>query len=204
MPPALPGFYYDAEKNKYFKIQPNHAAAHGSTGKYSKAAVKKDAEEQREQKRRKLFEEQERQTRIKRSRVLESPLGGGWGITRELGVAKLERGTVMRAWAQGLQRREVSNFRHQDAGSGPLVFDTDTGILTHAEVLRGSGGSALFSVFVYSSFFDSRGGDADDVYFRRHVVRPAYDSGRGSWVQLGPMSGGHIFDSQVSIYEMRW
>lgn len=39
--------------------------------------------------------------------------------------------------------------------------------------------------------------------FRRHVVRPAcFDSGRGGWVQLGLMSGGHVFDSQVSGKEM--
>ena len=204
MPPALPGFYYDAEKDKYFKIQPNHVAAHGSASKYSKAAVKEEAEEQREQKRRKLFEQKERTTRIKRSRVLESPLVGGWGLTRELGVAKLERATIMmRAWAQGLQRKEVSNFLHQDGGSGTFVFDTDMEVLTHAEVLRGTGGSALLSMFVGSSLRCS-GRDADDGYFRGHSVPPAHDSGRGSWVPLGPVSGGHVFDSQVRVYEMRW
>lgn len=30
---------------------------------------------------------------------------------------------------------------------------------------------------------------------------PACDSGRESWVEPGAMSGGHIFDSQVSFHE---
>ena len=155
MPPVLPGFYYDAEKKKYFKIQANHVAALGSASKYSKAAVKKEAEEQREQKRRKLFEQRERKTRVKRSRVLESPLGGVWGITRELGVTKFESSTIMTAWAQGLQRKEVSNFRHRDGTSGIFVFDTDVGVLTYAETLGGHGGNASLSMFVYNSIATS-------------------------------------------------
>lgn len=148
MPPALPGFYYDAEKKRYFKIQPNHVAAHGSASKYSKAALEKEAEEQREQKRRKLFEQRETKMKVKRSKVLESPLGGGWGVTRELGVMELDRSTIMRAWAQGLHRMEVSNFRRPDGGSGTFVYDTAMGVLTHAEALRGNGADALFIVFV--------------------------------------------------------
>ena len=151
MPAALQGFYYDAEKKKYFKIQPNHVGAHGSAGKYSKSAVKKEAEEQREQKRRKLFEHRERMTRVKRSKVLESPLGGGWGVTRELGVRKCESSTILRAWAQGLQRKKVSDFRRPDGGSGAFVFDTATGVLTHAEVVDGNGANAPYIVFVYIS-----------------------------------------------------
>lgn len=152
MPPALPGFYYDAERKKYFKIQPNHVAAHGSASKYSNATVKKEVEEQREQKRRKLFEQREMKMKIKRSKVLESPLGGAWGVIRELGVAKPESSTIMTAWAQGLQSKEVSDFRRQDGDSGTFVFDTAMGILTHAETLGEHGGNAVFSMFVYISF----------------------------------------------------
>ncbi len=171
MPPALPGFYYDAEKKKYFKIQPNHVAAHGSASKYTKAAVTNEAEEQRERKRRKVFEEKESKTRIRRSRVLESPLSGGWGITRELGIGRSASGAavmmmMMRVWAQGLRGEEVASFRrHGDGGSGVFVLDADVGILTYAETLGGRGGSALFSVFVGSIFlpgFEFAGRDADD------------------------------------------
>ena len=158
MPPTLPGFYYDTEKKKYFKIQPNHTATPGSASKYTKAAVKKGAEEQRQQKRRRVFEQRERQMRAKRSRVLESPLSGRWGVTRELGLTRLGISAMTRAWAQGLQRKEVSHFRHQDGGAGAFVFDMSTGVLTHAEVLRGNGANASFYVFVYILTTTSGGG----------------------------------------------
>lgn len=38
MAPQLPGFYFDEEKKKYFKIQPNHIAP--SNAKYSSSNVK--------------------------------------------------------------------------------------------------------------------------------------------------------------------
>ena len=152
MPPALPGFHYDAEKKKYFKIQPNHIAAHASARKYSQAALKKEAEEQREQNRRKLFEQKERKMKLRRSTVLASPLGGGCGVTRELGIAKSDDGTiVMRAWAQGLRRKEVLGYRCPDGGgSGAFVFDTATpGVLTYAEACRRGGAPPSFAVFVH-------------------------------------------------------
>lgn len=154
MPPALPGFHYDAEKKKYFKIQPNHVAAHGSAArKYSKATLKKEAEERHESKRRKFFEQRQSEMRLRQSKVLESPLGGGWGLKRELGVVTTfseSSTTMMRAWAQGLRRENVSRFRggDGDGGSGTFVLDSATGVLTHAEVLRGSGAGASFSVCV--------------------------------------------------------
>ena len=151
MPPALPGFHYDAEKKKYFKIQPNHVAAHGSARKYSKASLQKEAEERREQKRRKLFEQREKTTRLRRSRVLQSPLGGGWGLMRELGVVAEPEGTgmVMRAWAQGLAGTKVAGFEcATDGASGAFVFDSATGVLTYAEATFESGGDLWGTVFV--------------------------------------------------------
>ena len=41
-PRDIPGFYYDVEKKKYFKMQPNHIAPQGS--KYSKESVQREAE----------------------------------------------------------------------------------------------------------------------------------------------------------------
>lgn len=198
MPPALPGFYYDAEKTKYFKIQPNHVAAHGSARKYSKAAVKKDAEERREQKRRKLFEQRERKMRIQRSKVLESPLSGGWGVTREVGATRLECDTLVRAWAQGLQRKDVLNYRRPDDASGAFVFDTATGVLTYAETLGGNGFDARFFTFVVCPFCGMLGRGADGGSLRSLVVPPACDLEMVGWRELGAMSGGHVFGSQVS------
>ena len=152
MPPALPGFHYDAEKKKYFKIQANHVAAQGSARKYSKAALQKAAEEQREQKRRKLFEQAEKKTRLQRSRVLQSPLGGGWGVLRELGLVAKPDGTdmVTRAWAQGLAGKQVASFESSpDGASGTFVLDSATGVLTYAEAVCEGGGSLWCTVFVY-------------------------------------------------------
>ena len=143
MPPALPGFYYDTEKQKYFRIQPNHLAANGSAIKYSKAALEKEAKDQCEQKRRRVQQQKERQTRLQRSRVLESPLGGAWSLMRELGVRTSESGFVWRAWAQGLQRSNVLKFPPRDGGGGIFVFDEATGVLTHSEAGEGNGFSWL-------------------------------------------------------------
>ena len=164
MPPALPGFHYDAEKKKYFKIQPNHVAAHGSALKYSKAALQKDAEEHREQKRRKLFEQREKKTRLQRSKVLQSPLGGGWGVMRELGVVTKPDGTdmmMMRVWAQGLRGHKVVSFECGPGGgaSGAFVFDSATGVLTFAEAIYESGWGPWCTVFVL--FCLIKGGEGD-------------------------------------------
>ena len=150
MAPVIPGFYYDHEKRRYFKVQPNHVATHGSASKYSKAAVKREAEEQREQKRRKVLEQKKREMTIKRSNVLDDPLAGGWGVTRELGPNDTESTTtMMRAWAQGLESRKVSGFRHHDpGGSGTFVFDKAMGVLTYAEMLGGDEPDARFLSFV--------------------------------------------------------
>lgn len=158
MPPALPGFHYDAEKKKYFKIQPNHVAAHASARKYTMAALQQEAEEQREQKRRKLFEQREKATRLRRSKVLQSPLGGGWGLMRELGVVAKPDGTdtmMMRAWAQGLRGHKVVSFQcagDGGAASGAFVFDSATGVLTFAEAVCEGGGNVWCTVFVCTFF----------------------------------------------------
>ena len=149
MPPALPGFHYDAEKKKYFKIQSNHVAAHGSACKYSKAALEKEAEEQREQKRRRLFEQKKKKMRMQRSKVLESPLGGGWGVMRELGVTKVDSAIVARAWVHGLQRKKVSGFQYFDGDNGTFVFDSATGVLTYADAICENGSRIFCRVFVY-------------------------------------------------------
>ena len=116
--------------------------------------MKKEAEERRERKRSELFDQREGEVRIKRSKVLESPLAGAWGVTRELGVRKPEGSAVVRAWALGLRRTQVATFRHRHGGggSGAFVFDTALGVLTHAETLGGDdGASGSVSVFVHIS-----------------------------------------------------
>ena len=216
MPPAaLPGFHYDASKKKYFKIQPNHVAAHGpSASKYTKAAVKQEAEKQREWKRRKLFKQREgKMVRMQRSKVLESPLGGACGLMRELGLTttRFESGNVVgvRAWAQGLRRKgEVLKYRGgRDGGGagslGPFVVDAAAGVLTFAETRGGDVDARVFTWVDSFPFF------ALSVLamlmvvvgiLRRHVVPPpTCDEGRGGWGELGAMLGSHFFSSQVCL-----
>ena len=44
MPPDIPGFWYDEERGKYFKIFPNNVAPKGA--KYSKEGVEKEKKAQ--------------------------------------------------------------------------------------------------------------------------------------------------------------
>lgn len=76
----LPGFYYDASKGKYFKIQANHAAP--AEAKYAKSNVDR---EKREAKKRKLEERHDqivRKQTVPAARLLKSPLLGGSGVRR--------------------------------------------------------------------------------------------------------------------------
>lgn len=73
----IPGYYYDEQAKKYFKIQANHLVPDGA--KYSKGNVKL---ERRSNKKRKVEEgrvlRREAQT-ITRARVLRSAVIGGIG-----------------------------------------------------------------------------------------------------------------------------
>ncbi len=65
---------------------------------------------------------------------------------RELGGTRVRgSGMVVRAWAMGLRREEVTSWRDVDGagGGGMFVFDGATGVLTFAEALGGNGASSL-------------------------------------------------------------
>ncbi|KAM0711209.1 hypothetical protein Q7P35_001948 [Cladosporium inversicolor] len=103
---SIPGYYYDEEKKKYFKITANHGLETGqkytkSNVRYEKQVAKKRKIEQRNQKKRQA------QT-IKRSRLLSIPEYAGVGLHRETGVRSL---TVDRAHAD---EAFVSQLRYED------------------------------------------------------------------------------------------
>jgi hypothetical protein len=79
----IPGYYWDEEKKKYFKITADHAVE--SRQKYTKSNVR---HEKQVAKRRKL-EQRDQETRqaqtIKRSRLLSIPEYAGVGLHREIG-----------------------------------------------------------------------------------------------------------------------
>ncbi|KAF2156002.1 hypothetical protein K461DRAFT_290967 [Myriangium duriaei CBS 260.36] len=80
----IPGFYFDTEKKKYFRIQPNHIAPG------AKHSVQNVRRERRETKRRKISERRTQNLErdcIKRPPVLRNPLTAA-GLLRECGYSQ--------------------------------------------------------------------------------------------------------------------
>jgi hypothetical protein len=103
----IPGFYFDEEKQKYFKIQANHLLP--EFAKYSKGKVER---EERLAKRRKL-ENQHGQTRpVKRHPLLLNAAISGSGLHRELGNISLSETLESRALAtvSGWKRKRNTLF----------------------------------------------------------------------------------------------
>lgn len=79
----IPGFYYDEEKKKYFKITANHAAP--VNARYSMANVKREQREKRDLKKRKKEEQLVRTQTVHRAAVLQNPLLSA-ALKREIGL----------------------------------------------------------------------------------------------------------------------
>ncbi|THX86956.1 hypothetical protein D6D04_01110 [Aureobasidium pullulans] len=79
----IPGFYYDAEKGKYFQVQANHIAPQGA--KYSHENVRKEKEQSRKRKRSAALKQKREMQTVRRSRVLDSASAAGIGLWREQG-----------------------------------------------------------------------------------------------------------------------
>ncbi|KAK0938703.1 hypothetical protein LTR29_009671 [Friedmanniomyces endolithicus] len=114
----IPGYYYDAEKKKYFKVQANHVApvnakhASSNVGREQRKAKKQKVEDHRRGK-------QLEQT-VHRSRIAHHALLAGTSLTREAG-SDLSSGTV-------LEQRD-SAFAHQlrpDRITIPSITDENT------------------------------------------------------------------------------
>ena len=127
MPPTeLPGYHYDEAKKKYFKTQENHLAS--PSLKYSRGAIKKEAEFALARKRKREREQLEREQTIQQSKVLGHSLLG-----REIGCRK--NGTAVRwdVWAKGLVRRDALRIEIDDHDEiSHFVFDQLTGSLVFA------------------------------------------------------------------------
>ena len=96
-PPELPGFYYDREKGKYFKVIKGHQST--GAGYTSEKAAQKDSDLQ-----------QHARTALDHGRINQSlgfrhPLHGDLGLHRELGSFEGRRSHAL-AWAAGLAVRD--------------------------------------------------------------------------------------------------
>ncbi|KAE8152452.1 hypothetical protein BDV25DRAFT_137901 [Aspergillus avenaceus] len=77
----IPGFYYDPEKKKYFKIEASHKAPPGA--QYSKDAVKRKRKDQEKRQRKVHLTRRVAKEKIKRATFLNNPL---IGAGREIGT----------------------------------------------------------------------------------------------------------------------
>ncbi|KAB8074189.1 hypothetical protein BDV29DRAFT_174128 [Aspergillus leporis] len=77
----IPGFYYDPEKKRYFKIEASHKATPGA--QYSKDAVKRKRKDQAKRQRKVHLTRRVAKEKIKRATFLANPL---IGAERELGT----------------------------------------------------------------------------------------------------------------------
>ncbi|KAL1636919.1 hypothetical protein SLS56_001016 [Neofusicoccum ribis] len=125
-PPELPGFYYDRERKKYFKIQPTHRLPLGA--KYSTDAVKREQAENNKRKREEEHEIRVRTQTVKRSSVLPHP--GAWNIKLELYGLKADPNARAKALASGFQADtfvdpKVQWASHVSRDLGVRCFDYD-------------------------------------------------------------------------------
>jgi WD40 repeat protein len=80
---SLPGYYWDEDKRKYFKIQASHVAPQGA--KHTKESMKTDLRKAKKRKLESKKEAKRYQHTVKRSHVLQNAIIGGTGIHREYG-----------------------------------------------------------------------------------------------------------------------
>ncbi|KAJ0124902.1 myocyte-specific enhancer factor 2d [Diaporthe amygdali] len=109
LPREIPGFYYDEEKKRYFKIE-SHPTAPSNAAWAAGNVKKRKAEKAQAQQKRKRQEKLK--GCIKRSSLLAHPLAGG-RLAREFGVVDPE--LPVESWTAGLrQRGEVSFWPGQE------------------------------------------------------------------------------------------
>ncbi|KAI9852041.1 MAG: hypothetical protein M1838_002010 [Thelocarpon superellum] len=123
---ALPGYYFDEEKQKYFRVLPNHVAPAGS--RYSRASVK--SQQQLEQARWKAEAADRRPRSVRRSVILQKSLDGAVLLARELGHTRpghRERDGAA-AFVTGLEHRTVLEL-DDDENISALAEDPSTGAL---------------------------------------------------------------------------
>ncbi|OJZ92488.1 hypothetical protein ASPFODRAFT_262558 [Aspergillus luchuensis CBS 106.47] len=105
----IPGFYYDPEKKKYFKIQANHKATPGS--QYTQDTVKRKRVDQEKRQRKIHLTKRATKEKIKRASFLSNPL---LGVQREIGselvsssIRQEQRSVI---YASQLRRNQLHQF----------------------------------------------------------------------------------------------
>ncbi|KAI1615388.1 hypothetical protein EDD36DRAFT_462901 [Exophiala viscosa] len=129
MPAELPGYYYDASANRYFKIQPNHIAPSGAN--YSRQAVNAQKVIQKSQRREEESQLSKQSATVSRSSVLKNPL-----LNFERRLGKLCVGTIVAEYY-------AASLKGADAIATRLKNETDhrfsDGSIKKFAIARGSG-----------------------------------------------------------------
>ncbi|KAL8682745.1 MAG: hypothetical protein Q9186_001256 [Xanthomendoza sp. 1 TL-2023] len=139
MVPNIPGYYYDEDKGKYFKIVPDWTST-AAWSKYSTTAIAK-AEHQKIELRK--GDERQRQMRhqVQRSVILRHhPLGRMLGLERELGGHEgriRSASAVVDIWATALTRTPLIDWPGPDRPSNPMsirhfIRDPATGAVAYS------------------------------------------------------------------------
>ncbi|KAF2416080.1 hypothetical protein EJ08DRAFT_666761 [Tothia fuscella] len=107
----LPGFYWDIDKKKYFKLQPGRLAPTGS--KYTLENVQKEREESRKRKRDEGRAKERQQYLSQTNKALRTPSIVGTGVTCETGLKRIDEMTNIRAQAfiRGLEQHTSLNLK---------------------------------------------------------------------------------------------
>ena len=135
MPPLdIPGFCYNEERRKYFKILPNHVLSLRSDFSNESAQRKGENDTGKQQTAYRI--QRNLDTRVQPSRILIHALGGDVALKRELGEVPSSMSHCTSAWAQGLKKNEVAFAR---TGIKVFLHDEATGNLILATPVTGEG-----------------------------------------------------------------
>jgi hypothetical protein len=170
MPADLPGYYFDASKNRYFKITANHIAqgsSSTSTAKYARQAVQAQQAVEQSEQREKLFKASKDAVTVKRSKLFFHPL---LNFESQLGNRKKSAGGVVKEfYAASLNSRPAfgpNPIRGQN-GSGQLCgkfsVEEETGLLI--TVANGGRPNEPDSIWLFQPVEDS-----EFLYPRGHTV----------------------------------
>lgn len=149
-PTKIPGYYWDDEKQRYFKIQPNHLAP--INAKYSKGNIKIG---QRQTKKRKVAEQKQRHRErytVKRNVILQQPLVEGVGLSREHGssvgrscLASRDAALVSAWLPQHSQIESTARFGvHEEQTLTDATFIPETGQMVFATSAASRGEACIF------------------------------------------------------------
>ncbi|KAK3321070.1 hypothetical protein B0T19DRAFT_257532 [Cercophora scortea] len=161
----IPGYYYDGEKRKYFKIE---------DGKTAPAQAQWSAETVKRRQAEKLQDEAQRASlarhagRIKRARVLSDALTGGF-LVREMGLPLAETPVV--CWAQGLREKgDISLWPTSppSIGAVTLMYIGNRDVRTGLGVAYG----VLNSDYLASAYIPRD--DDDEINYRDAVAKRGY------------------------------